>query len=421
MKIAFFTDTYYPQTNGAVKSIEIFSKQLRERGNEVHIFCPDGIHRDKYTHPIPSSKFKNYPEYRVGLPTLKTVKEIEKINPDVVHIHSPFTIGLTGMSIAKILKIPIVATYHTLLSEYFDYVGSSRLKKEIADRYAKCFFDRASIIIVPSKSIEDIFKKYKIKKPIKVLPTPLDLKILKNNKKANKKLTILHVGRICKEKRIEIILNAFEKIHKKTNSRLIITSDGPDRKRLEKLCKKLGIEKNVTFTGYLSDKKLLKLYSNADIFVSASDTETQGLVLLESMACGCPVIARDALGFKDFVKNKRNGILFNTEDDLIESIFLIKKDKNLRSKLIKNGYDTVRKFNISNYVKIMEDMYRESLFKEKGSKTFSKILYASFLFFGSLEFWFIKNMKIPINSRLLDLNIRFFKTISFFEVFRDFL
>jgi len=421
MKIAFFTDTYYPQTNGAVKSIEIFSKQLRKRGNEVHIFCPDGIHRDKYTHPIPSSKFKNYPEYRVGLPTLKTIKEIEKINPDVVHVHSPFTIGLTGMSIAKILKIPIVATYHTLLSEYFDYVGSSRLKKEIADRYVKCFFTRASIIIVPSKPVENIFKKYKIKKPIKVLATPLDLKILKNIKKTNKKLTILHVGRICKEKRIEIILNAFQSIHKKTNSRLIITSDGPDRKRLEILCKKLGIEKNVTFTGYISDRRLLRLYSNADMFVSASDTETQGLVILESMACGCPVIARNALGFKDFVQNKRNGILFNSENDLIDSILLIKKDKNLRSKLIKNGYETVRKFSISNYVKIMEDMYKKSLFNEKGSKTISKVLYASFLFFGSLEFWFIKNMKIPINSRFLNLNIRFFKVVSFLERFKEYI
>jgi 1,2-diacylglycerol 3-alpha-glucosyltransferase len=421
MKIAFFTDTYYPQTNGAVKSIEIFSKQLRERGNEVHIFCPDGIRKDKYTHPIPSSKFENYPEYRVGLPTIKTIKDVEKINPDVMHVHSPFTIGLVGMSIAKILKIPIVATYHTLLSEYFEYVGSSKLKKEIADRYAKCFFDRASIIIVPSKSVENIFKKYKIKKPIKILPTPLDLKILKKNKKPNKELTILHVGRICKEKRIDIILNAFEKLNKKIDSTLIITSDGPDRKRLEKLCKKLGIEKKVNFTGYISDKKLLKFYSKADIFVSASDTETQGLVILESMACGCPVIARNALGFKDFVQNKKNGILFNNEDDLIENILLVKDDKNFRNKLIKNGYETVRKFNISNYVKTIEDMYRESLFKEKGSKTFSKILYASFLFFGSLEFWFIKNMKIPINSRFLDLYIRFFKTVSFFERFKEFI
>lgn len=420
MKIAFFTDTYYPQTNGAVKSIEIFSKQLRERGNEVHIFCPDGVRRDKYIHPISSSRLKNYPEYRIGLPTLKIIKEIEKINPDIVHVHSPFTIGIVGVSVAKILKIPIFATYHTMLSEYFEYAGSSRFKKEIADTYSKYFFDRVSVVIVPSKPIKNLFKRYKIKRPIKILPTPLDIKILKNNKKANKKLTILHVGRICKEKRIEIILNAFEKINKKIDSKLIITSDGPDKKRLEKLCKKLKISKNVTFTGYVSDKKLLNLYSKADIFVSASDTETQGLVILESMACGCPIIVRNALGFKDFVQNNKNGILFNTEEDLIKSIFLIKKDKNLRKRLIKNGYETLKKFNISNYVKIMEDMYRESLFKEKGSKTVSKILYASFLFLTSLEFWFIKNLKIPINSRLLDLNIRFFKTILFFEIFRDF-
>lgn len=421
MKIAFFTDTYYPQINGVSKSIELFYKHLTRLGNEVHIFCPDGLCKERYIHPISSFKFKNYPGYRVGLPTLKIIREIKKINPDVIHIHSPFSIGLIGMSIAKILKIPIVATYHTMLSEYFNYAGTSSFKKEIADRYTKCFFDRASIVIVPSKSIKNLFKKYKVKRPIKILPTPLDIKIVKNNKRKNKKLTILHVGRICKEKRIEIVLNAFEKIHKKINSKLIITSDGPDRKRLEKLCKKLKIEKDVIFTGYVSDNKLIKLYSNADIFVSASDTETQGLVILEAMACGCPVIARNALGFKDFVLNRKNGILFDTENELVENIMLVKKNRNLRNKLIKNGYETVRKFSISNYVKNIEDIYKESLFKEKGSKTVSKILYASFLFFSSLEFWLIKKMKIPINSRFLDLYIRFFKIASTFDRIKEFI
>jgi glycosyltransferase involved in cell wall biosynthesis len=412
MKIVFFTDTYYPQINGVVKSIELFSKQLRKLGNEVHIFCPDGIPKEKYIHPISSSEFKNYPEYRVGLPTFKIIKEIKKINPDVIHIHSPFTIGLIGMSIAKILKIPIVATYHTLFSEYFSYTGSSSFKKEIVDKYAKCFFDRTSIVIVPSKPIKDLLKT---KRPVKVLPTPLDLKITKNNKKMNSKLAILHVGRLCKEKKIDIILKAFARICKKINANLIITSDGPDKERLERLCKKLEIESNVTFTGYISDKKLSELYSSSDVFVSASDTETQGLVILEAMANGCPVIARDALGFKDFIENGKNGILFNTEDELIKNISLIKRDSKLRNELIKNGHETVRKFNISNYVKKMEDIYKESFNKKIDSKTIWKVVYASCLFFSSLEFWLIEKLKIPINSKLIDLHISIFKIVSYFE------
>jgi len=419
MKIAFFTDTYYPQINGVVSSIELFAKQLRKRGHEVHIFCPDGTCRKKYIHPLVSSEFNNYSEYRIGLPNLKIIKEIKKINPHLIHIHSPFSVGVTGMSIAKILKIPIVTTYHTLLSEYFNYI-SLDIKKEVIDKYTHWFYDRASLIIAPSKSIKNLLKKCKIKKPIKILPTPLDSKIIKRSKKRNKKLTILHVGRICKEKRIEVILNAFEKIHKKIDSKLIITSDGPDRKRLEELCKKLKIEKDVIFTGYVSKKELLKFYSTADVFVSASNTETQGLVVLEAMVCGCPLIVRNALGFKDFIQNRKNGILFNTEDELIENILLIKKDSKLRNRLIKNGYETVKKFNILDCVEKMENVYKEFLDKKIESRTFWKLLYTSYLFFGSIESWIIKNTKMSINSRFLDLHLRFFKRALFFERLRKY-
>jgi 1,2-diacylglycerol 3-alpha-glucosyltransferase len=417
MKIAFFTDTYYPQINGVVKSIDIFCKQLRKLGNEVHIFCPDGVKRSKYIHPIHSTEFQSYPEYRVGLPSINIMKEFKKINPDVVHLHSPFTIGFVGMSLSKIFKIPTVSTHHTLLSDYFEYANSSKYNKKIADDYVNYFFSRSSIVIVPSNPIKNLLK---IKTTIKVLPTPLDIKIVKNKRK-NKALTILHVGRLCKEKRIDIILKAFVRIHKKIKSRLIITSDGPDRKRLENFCKKFGIENDVTFTGYVSDRMISKLYSTADIFVSASDTETQGLVILEAMANGCPVIARNALGFKDFVENRKNGILFDTENELVKNIQLIKKDNKLRSKLIKNGYETVRRFNISNYAKKIEDVYKESFDRKIDSKTIWKMFYATFFLFGSLEFWILKKMKIPINSRLLGLHIRFFKMFSIFERLRSFI
>jgi 1,2-diacylglycerol 3-alpha-glucosyltransferase len=411
MKIAFFTDTYCPQINGVVKSIKLFEKQLRKNGNEVHIFCPDGVKKSKYVHPVESREFKSYPEYRIGLPSINIIKEIKKIKPDIIHLHSPFSLGFFGMSLAKILKIPIVATYHTLLPEYFNYTESSIFKKDAANDYVNWFFKRASLVIVPSNSIKCLLK---IKSPIKVLPTPLDLKIIKN-KKRNRDLTILHVGRLCKEKRIETILYAFKKIHKKVNSKLIITSDGPYKKRLENLCKKLKIEKDVTFTGYISDKNLLKLYSGADIFVSASNTETQGLVILEAMSCGCPVIARNALGFKDIIKDKENGILFDKEYELVKNILLVKNNRKIRSKMIKNGYETVKKFNIENYSKKMEEIYKESFYNKKDSKTVFKIIYAYGLLVGSLYSWILKKINLPINSRFIDLHISLIKVASVIE------
>ena len=418
MKIAFFTDTYYPQINGVSKSIEIFVNQLRKNGHEVHLFCPDGLQRKKYIHPLDSSTFTNYPEYRLGLPDLKIINEVKKIDPDVIHVHSPFSIGVTGMSVAKILKIPVVATYHTHLSAYFDYMGSMNFSEDMAYVYTKWFYDRASINIVPSKSIRNFLRKCEIKKPIKLVPTPLDFRILKRSNRKGKKLKILHVGRLCKEKRIEMVLNAFESVHKKIDSKLIISSDGPDRERLEEICKELKIEKDVVFTGYISNKKLLKLYSSSDVFVSASDTETQGLVILEAMSRGCPVIARNALGFKDVIHNKKNGILFDTEDELVKNILLLNNNNKLRKSLVNNGYETVKMFNISNYVNRMENIYRESSDKKKDSKKIWKILYFSYLFFISIESILIKSMDITVNSRFLDLHMRFFKSALFFEKLR---
>lgn len=419
MKIAFFTDTYYPQINGVTNSIKLFTEYLRKNGNEVHIFCPEGIRKNKYIHTSPSLKFKNYPEYNVGLPFSKIIKEVRKIRPDVIHIHSPFSMGTVGLSIAKIMNIPTIGTYHTLLSEYFSYAGSN-FEKEIANEYTRWFFDRTSIIIAPSKSIRDLLKKYKIKRPIEILPTPLNFKpIKKKNKSKNKEPIILHVGRLCKEKRIDIVLKAFKILSKEMHARLIITSDGPDKKRLEDFCKKINISRNVIFTGYVSDKKLLKLYSTADVFVSASDTETQGLVVLEALACGCPVVVRNALGFKDYIRDGRNGLLFDNDRDLVEKIILILKNKRLRKRLIKNGYKTVEKFNISNYGKKIEDIYKKALKENEESKIYFKLLYAMHLISSLLEFWFIKNMKISINSRFLNLHLRFFRRTFIFDKLRD--
>jgi 1,2-diacylglycerol 3-alpha-glucosyltransferase len=417
MKVAFFTDTYYPQTNGVVKSIDICSKKLRERGHEVHIFCPEGAKKDKYTHTVPASRFRNYPEYRVGMPNMSIIEEVRKIRPDVIHVHSPFTVGLMGMSIARILGIPTVSTYHTMISEYLSYAGSSAFK-DVADSYSKFFFGRSSVIIVPSGPIEKMFKGYRLKRPIRVLPTPLEIGIVKRKDRGNKAFTILHVGRLCAEKRIDFVLRAFENFRNITDSKLIITSDGPDRKRLEGACKSLGIEDDVTFTGYVSDRELIRLYSTADAFVSASDTETQGLVVLEAMACGCPVVVRNALGFKDFVEDRRNGMLFGTEEELIGGLEALREDQTLRRRIVAGGDSTVKKFDASKYAESIESIYKESIHATGPSKTSSKMMYASFMIFGSICGFIIKRLDIPINSRFLGLFVALFKMSSALEILK---
>jgi len=287
MRIAFFTDTYDPQINGVVKSIKLIAEELKKSGNEVFIFCPADkrLKKEKNVFPIYSIPFHNYPEYRIGLPSFEVVNDVIKIKPDIIHIHSPATIGYLGLSIAKIFDIPFVVTYHTLLSEYYSYISKKPKYKDVINYYTRWFFNKSPIVCVPSTPIKKILRKIGVRSKIIILPNPVDLKVFKHRRRnSNKVPVILHVGRLSREKRIDFLLECFKEFLKKREARLIITSDGPERKHLELLVQKLEISKNVKFTGYLSNKALSKLYSSADVFVSASDTETQGIVLLEAFA-----------------------------------------------------------------------------------------------------------------------------------------
>ncbi|MCD6476993.1 MAG: glycosyltransferase, partial [Candidatus Aenigmarchaeota archaeon] len=339
MKIVYFTETYHPQKDGVVKVIDLYKKELEKRGHKVYIFAPGPGRKEKDVFRFRSIVFKPYPEYRIALPKARLIKKIIEIKPDIIHLHGPMTAGLMGLSVAKILGIPVIVTYHTHLTEYTDFLTkrAKKVGKAITIKYIKWFHNRADVIISPSKPIAKELKQYGIIKPIKIIPTGLDIKPRNKIRKLNKTPMILHVGRLCKEKSIDVIIKEFKKIK---NGKLIILSKGPDEKRLKDLVKKLHLEKKVKFTGRVSDKKRDKYYKTCDVFVSASSTETQGMVVLEAMAYGCPVIARHARGFKDIIKNGYNGLLFKKDSELHTKIEKLLLNNKLRKKLIKNGYKT---------------------------------------------------------------------------------
>ena len=414
MRIVYFTDTYEPQVNGVVTSIKLYAEILRKNGHEVYIICPSGCKRNKYVYPIESREFENYPEYKISFPSFDLIKKIEEIKPDIIHIHTPITIGVTGLAIAKILNIPTVTTYHTLLKHYIRYLVSGDSADLFVDRYTSWFFNRFPVI-VPSESIKKFLRRHGVNQPIKVVPTPVDVDIVgKRSKKRNKKPILLHVGRLSKEKRVDFVLRAFKDVLKRTDAQLIITSSGPDEERLKNIAKELNIGKNVKFTGYLSVDKLRRCYSNADIFVCASDSETQGLVVLEAMINSCPVIVRNASGFRDIVQNGKNGLLFNTEKELSEKIITLLKNKRLREKIIRGGLETADEFSSENCVKKIENVYKENL-KQKHGRTSSRIMYSCLLFSSFFFYWFIKNMKLSINSNLMRLFFNFLRSLLIFE------
>ncbi len=368
MRIVFFTDTYEPQINGVVTAIKLFRKELENLGHEIYIVAPKipGYEYPENVFTLRSFTFKPYPEYRGALPSLKLLKWLREINPDIIHVHTPVTIGLLGITTAKILSKPLIATYHTLMEEYFKiYFLPKRTIKKYAEffsekfikKYTKFFYNRADVITVPSRAIKKHLKKCGVEKEIIVLPTGIDVNFFKPKGKRESKL-VLWVGRLGKEKNLDILLKAFALVQNSVPaSKLIIVGDGPERKNLEVLAKKLSL--NIEFTGYISREELPKFYSRATVLVSPSTTETQGLTVLEAFACGCPVVVANALGFKDFVLDGKNGFFSKPKNkkDLAEKIIKMLKNKKLRERLSRNARKTAEEYSISNQARKLEDLY----------------------------------------------------------------
>lgn len=368
MRIAFFTDTYEPQINGVVTSIRALEKQLRKSGQEVHIFCPapEQESEREFIHTIKSVKFWAYPEYRMTIPSLKIISKLRKMQPDVIHIQTPMLAGLLGLAAGRILKKPVIATYPTLLTAYHGYVFGrlpERIGKKIVIKYTKWFYNKVDAIIVPTSPIKKILESHGIEKKIIVLPNGLEIGNYRRIRKIGKIPLLVHVGRLCKEKQIDVVIRAFKKVLEKKECRLVITSDGPDRQRLKALVKSLGLRGKVSFTGYISDSAIKTLFKKADALVYASETETQGLVVLESMMFGCPVIVPRSLGFKDAVKNNFNGFSYHpvNEETLSKHILALIGNDKLRRKFIMNGYRMLKTFDAKTTTKKLLDIYKSLL------------------------------------------------------------
>lgn len=371
MKVIYFTDTYKPQINGVVTSIELFSDELRSLGHEVHIVCPkDGNVKEKFVMKLPSFNFKAYHGYKITRPSLKMLKLLKKIKkwgPDLIHIQTPATCGILGVAIAKKLKIPVVMTYHTMLSDYVRYLPGSKydsirkLNRKMINKYTRIFLKRANLIIAPSRETKKYLSSIGVKRQIKVLPT--GIKVCKCKRKRPKKIRILHVGRLCKEKSIDILIKAFSELQKTIDSELIITSRGPAEKELKNLVKRLGLQNKVTFTGYVSESKMHSLYASSDLFVLASTTDTQGLVPLEAMLHTLPVIVANKGGIKDYVKHNVNGLQFKSNDikDLKNKMEKLLKDNKLRKRLTKNAKQTVKELDIKRLTKRLLSFYQNTI------------------------------------------------------------
>ncbi len=380
MKIVFFTDTFIPEINGVVISIVNFSKGLAKKGHKVYIFTPiqndiklrEKINLGKNINILyfKSSKFFiDYPNFQLPYPNfIKTLNLVKKINPDIIHTNSPSLHSWTAFICARILNIPIVSTYHTMLPDFLKHtqlkkISNSQLTIFATWKYTKLYYNRCDKIISPSFALKKELIKNGIKNKIEVISNGFDGNLFypKKIRSLNNNLKILYVGRVSHEKNIDIVIKSFKMVSDKyKNVSLTIVGGGPQFKELKKLTSSLNLDNHVKFLGPIKHRELGKVYNSHDVFLTASDIETEGLVILEAMACGLPIIGVNALAVPEIVKNNKNGFIVrpNNIDEFSKAIEKFIIDKSLISKLGKKSFDISKKYSVRNSLDLLENLYK---------------------------------------------------------------
>ncbi len=349
MKIGVFSDSYRPYVSGVVLSIETFSRELALLGHEIFLFAPQ-YPQTKDKNEINIFRFPSFhtpfnPEFYIALPLSRMAEQYaSKIGLDLIHVHSPFMLGRVGAKVAHSLDIPLVFTYHTLYDQYMHYAPfAGGLAKKGMIKYARDFCNRCDLVITPTGVIREMIQGYGVNKPVRAIPTGIypervqsgDPSFLeKNFGIPRQKKVLLFVGRIGKEKNLSFLIRAFQQISRQNQDTvLVLVGSGPEEGDLRHLAAALGVEERVVFTGKLPPETVAGAYKSADIFVFPSVTETQGLVLVEAMAAGLPVVAKAAFGSLAMVQDGITGYLCRgEEEDFAEKILSLLRSPGLKNR-----------------------------------------------------------------------------------------
>ncbi len=378
MNIGIFTDTFEPQINGVVTSIKTSIEYL-ENNHKVYVFCPNVKPKLKSSEKIwrfPSVVYPFQKEYRLVFPFNKRLDKIKDLNLDLIHIHTPFTMGYVGLRIGKKLKLPIMHTYHTYFEKYLHYfpIIPENWVFKYAKKESERFCNSCDKIIVPTNEMKDLLKKYDINKELITIPSGINLYQPEESELINFKkrfmnksdLNCVFIGRVGLEKNIHFLIDAFAKIKSEIrNVQLTIIGDGPEKKSIEEKVHKLNLQNNVTFTGYLNKNDVFCAYHIADLMLFPSVTETQGLTAVESIMSGTPVIGINKMGLKNVIKNGVSGYLTEENlDEYSETTIQLLKNELKRNELSKRAKLSGQEYSYIETGKKLETAYHD-LLKEK--------------------------------------------------------
>lgn len=325
MKICMFTNTYIPHVGGVARSVSCFAEDLRKLGHQVLVIAPTfaGIPSDENPEQVlrvPAIRNFNGSDFSASIPAPFLINQkIDAFKPEVIHSHHPYLLGDAAMRAARHRNLPVIFTHHTRYEEYTHYVMSSKVMQKFVINLATAYANGCTWVIAPSRSIAELIKARGVRVPVAEIPTGVDCDRFKSGdgKRFREKAgleqsapLIGHVGRLASEKNLGFLAGAV-KIYLRQNQRakFLVVGDGPSAGWLKKSFAEDRLADRLVMTGKKTGAELVDAYCAMDLFVFSSHSETQGLVVAEAMAAGCPVVALNASGVREVVTDHHNGRL----------------------------------------------------------------------------------------------------------------
>ena len=343
MRIALFTETYLPHINGVVTHVKILRDGLEQLGHEVLVVTADA---DAHHHFVedgvlhcPAHTSKRFYNYSLSLPVSSTrLKFVRDFAPDIIHIHTEFGIGMSGLLCAKILRVPLVYTLHTMYDDYIYYIAPKPLVKaatKVSRRYFKFIAKHSNALTGPSQKCQEYFRLTGLKKDVSVIPNAVEVdqfspREVPEEVKADLRercgirddsMVACFVGRLGREKSVDVLLDYWKAgVKPEDHIHLVVIGDGPVRPELVEQARALGIEDMVTFTGRVEHEDLPPYYALCDVYVTASLSDTNSISMLEGMCSGLPVLQRNDPLNADQVRDGKNGFNFNSPEEMAQKL-----------------------------------------------------------------------------------------------------
>lgn len=374
MNIGIFTCNFSPLVNGLSISISRYAEHFRRLGHQVSIFAPRySGHREREpgVFRLPSLRVPTHRRYTLPLPISPRLnKVIQDLELDILHAQHPFLLGPWALNLARRLGLPLVFTYHTLYEHYAHYVPLLQpLAAKLALKKAVEFANQADLVIAPTWWVRGLLLNLGIHVPIEVVPTGVELpdeiedpaSLRAHLALEPEARVLLYLGRLAKEKNLVLLLHAFHLIAKAVpQALLLLVGEGDARKELETLAQELGLERSVRFVGVIPHARVWGFYRLAQAFLFPSITEAQGLVILEAMAVGVPVVAIKDTAAEDFIEDGQDGFLVEEAvEAFAEAAIRLLGDEGLRSVMGQRAQRKAGRFTAKASAERMLELYQK--------------------------------------------------------------